>query len=207
MAWLGRGSSPGRGIHPLAGLCACVCVCDRASPPAGRREGSPRVWGAPSVAGVAPLAAGFAPWLGAHSVPGGVHPLAVEFTLWLRSHPWLRDSLHGWGRGSHPCWGLTIPCPAGRDATRAFASGDFTPAGLVDDVSGLSPSELLSIHSWLSFYSDNYDPVGGCRGGWVSRGGLTQGTRRWMVGGRGHSARFHLQGATMVRVSQLCPAS
>ncbi|NXD93823.1 NEUFC protein, partial [Chaetorhynchus papuensis] len=49
---------------------------------------------------------------------------------------------------------------AGRDATRAFASGDFTPAGLVDNVSGLSPPELLSIHSWLSFYSDNYDPVG-----------------------------------------------
>ncbi|NXY04515.1 NEUFC protein, partial [Pteruthius melanotis] len=49
---------------------------------------------------------------------------------------------------------------AGRDATRAFASGDFTPAGLVDNVSGLSPLELLSIHSWLSFYSDNYDPVG-----------------------------------------------
>ncbi|NXH46649.1 NEUFC protein, partial [Dicaeum eximium] len=49
---------------------------------------------------------------------------------------------------------------AGRDATRAFASGDFTPAGLVDDVSGLSPAELLSIHSWLSFYSANYEPVG-----------------------------------------------
>ncbi|XP_066058338.1 neuferricin [Chamaea fasciata] len=49
---------------------------------------------------------------------------------------------------------------AGRDATRAFASGDFTPAGLVDDVSGLSPPELLSIHSWLSFYRDTYEPVG-----------------------------------------------
>ncbi|NWX30037.1 NEUFC protein, partial [Notiomystis cincta] len=49
---------------------------------------------------------------------------------------------------------------AGRDATRAFASGDFSSAGLVDNVSGLSPPELLSIHSWLSFYSNNYDPVG-----------------------------------------------
>ncbi|NXM70217.1 NEUFC protein, partial [Serilophus lunatus] len=49
---------------------------------------------------------------------------------------------------------------AGRDATRAFATGDFTPAGLVDDVSALSPQELLSIQGWLSFYSDNYDPVG-----------------------------------------------
>ncbi|NWI51080.1 NEUFC protein, partial [Calyptomena viridis] len=49
---------------------------------------------------------------------------------------------------------------AGRDATRAFATGDFTPAGLVDDVSALSPQELLSIQGWLSFYRDNYDPVG-----------------------------------------------
>ncbi|XP_069647563.1 neuferricin [Haliaeetus albicilla] len=49
---------------------------------------------------------------------------------------------------------------AGRDATRAFATGDFTPAGLVDDVSALSPGEMLAIRSWLSFYGDNYDPVG-----------------------------------------------
>ncbi|NXG79873.1 NEUFC protein, partial [Baryphthengus martii] len=48
----------------------------------------------------------------------------------------------------------------GRDATRAFATGDFTQAGLVDDVSALSPGELLAIQSWLSFYRDNYDPVG-----------------------------------------------
>ncbi|NXX42288.1 NEUFC protein, partial [Tricholaema leucomelas] len=49
---------------------------------------------------------------------------------------------------------------AGRDATRAFATGDFTQVGLVDDVSALSSSEMLAIQSWLSFYSDNYDPVG-----------------------------------------------
>ncbi|XP_068021481.1 neuferricin isoform X2 [Melanerpes formicivorus] len=49
---------------------------------------------------------------------------------------------------------------AGRDATRAFATGDFSQAGLVDDVSALSPGEMLAVQSWLSFYSDNYDPVG-----------------------------------------------
>ncbi|KFO75654.1 Neuferricin, partial [Cuculus canorus] len=48
----------------------------------------------------------------------------------------------------------------GRDATRAFATGDFTPTGLVDDISGLSPGELLAVQSWLSFYSNNYDAVG-----------------------------------------------
>nr|XP_026653357.1 neuferricin [Zonotrichia albicollis] len=79
-----------------------------------------------------------------------------------------REFIHGWGIHSVP-GALTLlgsplavlsPVPAGRDATRAFASGDFSPAGLVDSVSGLSPAELLSIHSWLSFYSDNYEPVG-----------------------------------------------
>ncbi|XP_015736089.1 neuferricin [Coturnix japonica] len=49
---------------------------------------------------------------------------------------------------------------AGRDASRAFATGDFTPSGLVDDVSALTPAEMLSIQSWLSFYSANYAYVG-----------------------------------------------
>lgn len=49
---------------------------------------------------------------------------------------------------------------AGKDASRAFATGDFTNAGLVDDVSGLSPSEMLTIQNWLSFYSENYIFVG-----------------------------------------------
>uniref|UniRef100_K7GCQ6 Cytochrome b5 domain containing 2 n=1 Tax=Pelodiscus sinensis TaxID=13735 RepID=K7GCQ6_PELSI len=44
----------------------------------------------------------------------------------------------------------------GKDASRAFVTGDFTSAGLVDDVSGLSPSELLTVQHWLSFYSKNY---------------------------------------------------
>ncbi|XP_078403972.1 neuferricin isoform X1 [Cetorhinus maximus] len=45
---------------------------------------------------------------------------------------------------------------AGRDACRAFVSGDFTENGLVDDVSGLSPSEMLSLHEWLAFYKKEY---------------------------------------------------
>ena len=48
----------------------------------------------------------------------------------------------------------------GKDASRAFATGDFTPAGLVDDISGLSPSEMLIIQNWLSFYTKNYVRIG-----------------------------------------------
>ncbi|XP_074870136.1 neuferricin isoform X2 [Carettochelys insculpta] len=50
--------------------------------------------------------------------------------------------------------------PTGKDASRAFVTGDFTSTGLVDDVSGLSPSEMLTIQDWLSFYSKNYIFVG-----------------------------------------------
>ncbi|XP_059828928.1 neuferricin [Hypanus sabinus] len=44
----------------------------------------------------------------------------------------------------------------GRDACRAFVSGDFTEPGLIDDVSGLSPTEMLSLHEWLTFYKREY---------------------------------------------------
>ncbi|XP_025919467.1 neuferricin isoform X1 [Apteryx rowi] len=49
---------------------------------------------------------------------------------------------------------------SGKDATRAFVTGDFSPTGLVDDVSELSPLEMLAVQSWLSFYSSNYVFVG-----------------------------------------------
>lgn len=50
--------------------------------------------------------------------------------------------------------------PAGRDASRAFVTGDYSEAGLVDDVSDLSFSEVLTLQNWLSFYEKNYELVG-----------------------------------------------
>ena len=41
---------------------------------------------------------------------------------------------------------------AGRDATRAFATGDFTQDGLVESVENLSTTECLAIQKWLQFY-------------------------------------------------------
>ncbi|XP_043574867.1 neuferricin [Chiloscyllium plagiosum] len=51
---------------------------------------------------------------------------------------------------------LVLLSNAGRDAARAFVSGDFTESGLVEDVSGLSPSEILALHEWLDFYKKEY---------------------------------------------------
>ena len=44
---------------------------------------------------------------------------------------------------------------AGTDATRAFATGDFTNEGLVAVTSGLSPRECESVTTWLDFFRDH----------------------------------------------------
>ncbi|XP_017557137.1 neuferricin [Pygocentrus nattereri] len=48
----------------------------------------------------------------------------------------------------------------GRDASRAFVTGEFTEAGLSDDVSDLSPSQIAALYDWLTFYQRDYTPVG-----------------------------------------------
>ncbi|KAF3706700.1 Neuferricin Cytochrome b5 domain-containing protein 2 Precursor [Channa argus] len=49
---------------------------------------------------------------------------------------------------------------AGKDASLAFITGDFTESGLTDDVSGLSPLQVLALYDWLAFYQKNYQFVG-----------------------------------------------
>ncbi|VDK88639.1 unnamed protein product [Litomosoides sigmodontis] len=60
---------------------------------------------------------------------------------------------------------------AGRDATRAFVSGDFTEKGLVDDVKGLSDQDLLGIFDWIKFYEKDYDLVGYLQGTYYAASG------------------------------------
>ena len=54
---------------------------------------------------------------------------------------------------------------AGRDASRAFVSGNFTEDGLVADITGLSPGNLESIRGWRNFMREKYAFVGYIRGG------------------------------------------
>ena len=50
---------------------------------------------------------------------------------------------------------------AGRDASAAFLSGDFTPAGLHDDLAGLTPVQLVEMFNWRdSTYIAKYIPMG-----------------------------------------------
>ncbi|XP_068187707.1 neuferricin [Antennarius striatus] len=49
---------------------------------------------------------------------------------------------------------------AGKDASLAFVTGDFTESGLSDDVSSLSPLQMMTLYDWLDFYHRDYRPVG-----------------------------------------------
>ncbi|KFM63298.1 Neuferricin, partial [Stegodyphus mimosarum] len=59
----------------------------------------------------------------------------------------------------------------GRDASRAYITGDFTENGLTDDVSGLDDASLVGIEDWLSFYSEEYKPVGKLIGRYYDQNG------------------------------------
>ncbi|KAH7554394.1 hypothetical protein ACOSQ2_028616 [Xanthoceras sorbifolium] len=49
---------------------------------------------------------------------------------------------------------------AGRDASRAFVSGNFTGDGLTDSLRGLSSSDVKSVVEWREFYLRSYKFVG-----------------------------------------------
>ncbi|CAI5990389.1 unnamed protein product, partial [Closterium sp. NIES-65] len=49
---------------------------------------------------------------------------------------------------------------AGRDATRAFVSGNFSGDGLTDDLTGLSGEQCIGIADWRDFYFKTYIHVG-----------------------------------------------
>ncbi|KAG7314699.1 hypothetical protein KOW79_022002 [Hemibagrus wyckioides] len=59
----------------------------------------------------------------------------------------------------------------GRDASRAFVTGDFTESGLTDEVSDLSPSQIVALYDWLAFYQKDYKPVGKLIGRFYSESG------------------------------------
>jgi hypothetical protein len=48
----------------------------------------------------------------------------------------------------------------GKDGSRAFITGEFNDAGLIDDVSGLTPKDLKALQDWIKFYRKDYKYVG-----------------------------------------------
>lgn len=58
------------------------------------------------------------------------------------------------------CYCHSVSVLLGKDASLAFVTGDFTEIGLTDDVSSLSPLQMLALYDWLAFYQKHYQPVG-----------------------------------------------
>lgn len=59
-----------------------------------------------------------------------------------------------------PPLSLRVFVLSGKDASLAFITGDFTESGLTDDVSSLSPLEVVALYDWLAFYQRDYQNVG-----------------------------------------------
>ena len=55
---------------------------------------------------------------------------------------------------------MSFTIESGRDASRAYVSGDFSEKGLIEDVSGLTPKDLLSLEEWVKFFQEKYKYLG-----------------------------------------------
>lgn len=71
---------------------------------------------------------------------------------------------------------------SGRDGSRAFVSGEFNEAGLVDDVSGLSSQDYIGLQEWVEFYHKDYTYVGKLVGNFYDADGKeTQANREFQA--------------------------
>uniref|UniRef100_A0A131YVR6 Cytochrome b5 domain containing protein n=1 Tax=Rhipicephalus appendiculatus TaxID=34631 RepID=A0A131YVR6_RHIAP len=60
---------------------------------------------------------------------------------------------------------------AGRDASRAYITGEFTEEGLTDDLNGISDENLLAFSQWVDFYEKDYTFVGKLAGRYYTNEG------------------------------------
>ena len=60
---------------------------------------------------------------------------------------------------------------AGRDASRAFVTGDFQEEGLLDDVTDLETSTFSGIKEWADFYEREYRRIGRVTGTYFDSNG------------------------------------
>jgi len=61
---------------------------------------------------------------------------------------------------------------SGRDASRAFVTGDFEEKGLVDTVEGLTKDDYLGLEEWSSFYNKDYKKIGLLSGNFYTPAGV-----------------------------------
>lgn len=61
---------------------------------------------------------------------------------------------------------------AGKDASLSFITGDSTESELTDDVSSVSPLQVVALYDWLSFYHREYTHIGYVIGRYYTSSGL-----------------------------------
>lgn len=79
------------------------------------------------------------------------------------------DVTKGW---KHYGPGGTYHHFVGRDASRAFVSGNFTDDGLTDSLEGLTPSQIKAIDDWRLFFLSRYVYLGKLVGTFYNKDGL-----------------------------------
>ncbi|XP_005094963.1 neuferricin-like [Aplysia californica] len=60
---------------------------------------------------------------------------------------------------------------AGIDGSKAYVTGEFNEKGLTDDISALSPSQIIGLEGWKSFYEKDYKFVGVVEGAFFDKDG------------------------------------
>lgn len=70
---------------------------------------------------------------------------------------------------------------SGRDASRAFITGDFTEEGLIDDLNGLDVDEFDGVKSWMEFYQSDYPEIGRLIGRYFDGEGCETDAYKWVL--------------------------
>ena len=53
---------------------------------------------------------------------------------------------------------------SGKDATKAFITGDFTEEGLIENIDDFEPKQCAELNTWIEFYHENYKYIGRLNG-------------------------------------------
>ncbi|XP_002731230.1 neuferricin-like [Saccoglossus kowalevskii] len=60
---------------------------------------------------------------------------------------------------------------SGKDASRAYVTGEFNEKGLIDDLTGFTPQQAMEVKKWVEFYENTYTFVGKLNGRYYDENG------------------------------------
>ncbi len=69
---------------------------------------------------------------------------------------------------------------AGKDATRAYITGEFTESGLNDDLTGIETESFDGLKTWVDLYENDYKRVGKLFGTYYDQNGCETKALKWV---------------------------